>query len=62
MPVTVTSPPTTRESWRVVRKGLPAKALVFEKADPIPKLALGEVLVKVSAAALNPMYVVFLSC
>lgn len=57
MPVTITNPPTVRKSWRVVRRGEPSKALVFDEADPIPTLKPGEVLVKVAAAALNPMYV-----
>ncbi|KAH7912134.1 NAD(P)-binding protein [Hygrophoropsis aurantiaca] len=48
--------PTTQKAWRVIRQGKPAKALSFQSDVQVPKqLGPGEVLVKVQAAALNPV-------
>ncbi|KAI0797804.1 hypothetical protein C8Q75DRAFT_739747 [Abortiporus biennis] len=48
--------PETQKAWRVVRKGLPSKALHLNEKTPVKTdLAKGEVLVKVEAAALNPV-------
>ena len=50
---------TTRavqRAWTVVRRGKPVDALVLRTDWPVPqKLEKGEVLIKVQAAALNPM-------
>ncbi|KAF8744586.1 Zinc-binding dehydrogenase, partial [Rhizoctonia solani] len=46
--------PETQQGWRVVRQGLPSKALAFQ-TFPVPKIRDGEVLVKIEAAALNPV-------
>ncbi|CAE6410268.1 unnamed protein product [Rhizoctonia solani] len=46
--------PETQQGWRVVRQGPPSKALAFE-TFPVPKIRSGEVLVKIEAAALNPV-------
>lgn len=52
--------PPTQQAWRIVRRGTPAHALVLEDI-PIPnKIPAGEVLVKIQAAALNPVYVLLL--
>lgn len=52
--------PQTQHAWIVDRRGEPKDALSFRIDWPVPsKLAKGEVLVKVQAAALNPMYVFF---
>ena len=48
--------PQSQKAWMIVRKGKPSEALVLEKAAEVPsKLAKGEVLIRVEAAALNPM-------
>ncbi|TFY53735.1 hypothetical protein EVJ58_g9286 [Rhodofomes roseus] len=48
--------PETQHAWRVVGKGEPSKVLRLDKDVPVPKkLDKGEVLVKVQAAALNPV-------
>jgi NADPH:quinone reductase-like Zn-dependent oxidoreductase len=48
--------PKIQRAWRVVRRGHPSKALQFTKDAPVrTDLADGEVLVKVGAAALNPV-------
>ena len=44
----------TMKSWRVTASGDPAKVLKFGDV-PVPKLNKGEILVKVQAAALNPV-------
>ncbi|KAH7105807.1 hypothetical protein BKA62DRAFT_340617 [Auriculariales sp. MPI-PUGE-AT-0066] len=50
-----TIPPSQR-AWRFVRKGKPAVALDFDQNLPVPsELAEGDVLVRVAAAALNPV-------
>lgn len=50
--------PDTQRAWVIVRKGVPARALELNEAYPVPKqLAAGEVLVRVQAAAFNPVYV-----
>jgi len=48
--------PKVQSAWKVVGRGHPTKAVVFDKNDPVPSdLKPGEVLVKVQAAAFNPM-------
>ncbi|KAI0655133.1 NAD-P-binding protein [Cubamyces menziesii] len=48
--------PTKQKSWRATRRGEPAKVLKLAEDTPVPaKLKKGEVLVKVQAAALNPV-------
>ncbi|KAH9841922.1 uncharacterized protein C8Q71DRAFT_700158 [Rhodofomes roseus] len=48
--------PETQQAWRVVRKGEPSKVLRLDKDVAVPKkLDKGEVVVKVQAAALNPI-------
>ncbi|KAI8995679.1 NAD-P-binding protein [Trametes punicea] len=50
------SPPEKQKSWRVTGKGEPAKVLRLGEDTPVPaKLRKGEVLVRVQAAALNPV-------
>ncbi|KAI0689116.1 hypothetical protein BC835DRAFT_1407907 [Cytidiella melzeri] len=54
--MTSTSPPQKQKAWLVVRKGLPKDAVVLNQQTDVPsKLAPGEVLIKVHAAALNPV-------
>ncbi|KAF8911157.1 hypothetical protein CPB84DRAFT_1842406 [Gymnopilus junonius] len=51
-----TTIPDVQSAWVNVARGAPDKALLFEQNWPVPKdLAEGEVLVKVQAAALNPV-------
>ena len=48
--------PATQRSWRLTGSGEPAKVLKLAEDTPVPaKLKKGEVLVKVQAAALNPV-------
>lgn len=48
--------PQTQKAWRVVAQGPPSKALRLDKELPVPtQLDKGNVLVKVQAAALNPV-------
>jgi NADPH:quinone reductase-like Zn-dependent oxidoreductase len=48
--------PDTQPTWVVVRQGKPKKALELKEDWPVPKnLAPGQVLVRVQAAALNPV-------
>ncbi|EPQ58438.1 NAD P-binding protein [Gloeophyllum trabeum ATCC 11539] len=48
--------PSKQRAWHVVKRGKPSEALVLASDVPVPsKLAEGEVLVKVRAAALNPV-------
>jgi NADPH:quinone reductase-like Zn-dependent oxidoreductase len=48
--------PSTQKAWRVVRRGSPADAVILEADVPVPSdIKEGEVLVKVEAAALNPV-------
>ncbi|KAH9919581.1 hypothetical protein B0H21DRAFT_702118 [Amylocystis lapponica] len=47
--------PTTQKAWTVVRKGDPSTALELRPDAPVPKLSNGEALVKIQAAALNPV-------
>jgi NADPH:quinone reductase-like Zn-dependent oxidoreductase len=49
--------PKTQRAWRVVTQGPPSKALRFEQDVPTPSaLKPNDVLIKVQAAALNPVY------
>ena len=53
--------PDIQKAWTVVRRGTPSTALKLDEKWPVPKqLAKGEVLVRVQAAAFNPVYVAFL--
>ena len=55
---TTTSLPSVQTSWKIVRRGGPAKALVKDQNAPVPtKILKGYVLVKIQAASLNPVYV-----
>ena len=54
VPAKPTSLRVTMKSWRVTASGDPAKVLKFGDV-PVPKLNKGEILVKVQAAALNPV-------
>ncbi|KAG1826965.1 NAD(P)-binding protein [Suillus subaureus] len=47
--------PKTQRAWRAVKRGKPSESLVFQTDVAIPPLSPGEVLVKVHAAALNPV-------
>ncbi|KDR81831.1 hypothetical protein GALMADRAFT_276498 [Galerina marginata CBS 339.88] len=48
--------PDVQRAWTVVRRGTPSTALEFKTDWPVPKnLEAGEVLVKIQAAALNPI-------
>ena len=48
--------PDIQRAWTVITKGVPAKALALNSVWPVPKkLEAGEVLIKVQAAALNPV-------
>ncbi|KIP01277.1 hypothetical protein PHLGIDRAFT_38344, partial [Phlebiopsis gigantea 11061_1 CR5-6] len=48
--------PDTQRAWLVVRRGKPADALQLSETWPVPKqLGKGEVLVRVQAAAFNPV-------
>ncbi|PPQ72092.1 hypothetical protein CVT24_008379 [Panaeolus cyanescens] len=48
--------PDVQKAWVVVRSGKPAKAVVLKADWPVPKqLKQGEVLVKIQAAAFNPV-------
>lgn len=49
--------PDTQKAWMIVRKGMPSDALLLDEHAAVPKLGKDEVLVKVQAAALNPVYV-----
>ncbi|KAG8215505.1 chaperonin 10-like protein [Butyriboletus roseoflavus] len=47
--------PTTQKAWIVVKQGKPRDALVFKTDCPVPRPKPGEVLVRIRAAALNPV-------
>ncbi|KAL1747403.1 hypothetical protein HDZ31DRAFT_80514 [Schizophyllum fasciatum] len=47
--------PTTQRAWIIERRGPPEKALRLHHDWPVPKPQPGEVLVRVQAAALNPV-------
>lgn len=52
------NPPDQQRAWVNIGRGTPAKALVLRSDWPVSKkLRPGEVLVKVHAAALNPVQV-----
>lgn len=51
--------PITQRAWRELRRGTPAESLELLKVPVMHNLAPGELLVKVEAAALNPVYVSF---
>lgn len=54
----MSSIPQVQKAWKVVRRGIPSRALVCDEKATVPStLAPGEILVKVQAAALNPVYV-----
>ncbi|KAI0756937.1 NAD(P)-binding protein [Daedaleopsis nitida] len=55
MSTTTKSIPTTQKSWRVTGKGKPADVLKLDDTPVPTKLGKGEILVKVQAAALNPV-------
>lgn len=51
-----TSVPQTQKAWLAIRRGEPSYALRLDNNVPVSsKLENGEVLVKVQAAALNPV-------
>ncbi|OJT04697.1 hypothetical protein TRAPUB_4491 [Trametes pubescens] len=52
---TVEAIPATQKTWRVTRKGKPEDVLKLSDAPVPTKLKKGDVLVKVQAAALNPV-------
>lgn len=47
--------PATQKSWRALRSGKPADVLELAETPVPSKLKKGEVLIKVQAAALNPV-------
>lgn len=47
--------PATQKTWRVTRRGKPEDVLKLADAPVPAKLKKGEVLLKVQAAALNPV-------
>ena len=58
MSTTALTAPQTQRAWTVVSRGTPREVLLLDETAPVPSdLAAGEVLVKVEAAALNPVYV-----
>ncbi len=53
--MSVESPlPTERTAWCIVKRGLPSEALRKQNL-PMPTLEENEVLIRVQAAALNPV-------
>lgn len=51
-----TTIPEKQRAWVVVKRGKPKNALVFDQKAPVPSdLGPGEVLLRVQAAALNPV-------
>jgi NADPH:quinone reductase-like Zn-dependent oxidoreductase len=50
--------PPTQKAWIVKQRGHPSISLELKSDWPVPtRLATGDVLVKVQAGALNPLYV-----
>lgn len=54
-PITKVELPAMQKSWRAMRSGKPADVLALVDVPVPAKLKKGEVLVKVQAAALNPV-------
>ena len=54
----MSSIPKTQKAWIIVRKGDPSAALSLKEDYPVPTdLGSNDVLVKIEAAALNPVCV-----
>lgn len=50
--------PEKQKAWLAVKRGTPAQAIRYDESVPLSsKLEPSQVLVKVQAAALNPVYV-----
>ena len=48
--------PAVQKAWLVVRRGKPSQAVVLKEDYPVPsKLGPNEVLVRIQAAAYNPV-------
>lgn len=48
--------PASQRAWRILRRGQPSQALELREDTPVlTDLEDGEVLVKIKAAALNPV-------
>ncbi|KAF8892619.1 chaperonin 10-like protein [Infundibulicybe gibba] len=47
--------PSTQRAWLVQKSGAPSKGLALKHDHPVPKPEPGDVLVKIQAAALNPV-------
>ncbi|TFK74269.1 NAD(P)-binding protein [Pluteus cervinus] len=47
--------PTTQRAWVIEKLGIPRQALRLHENRPVPKLETGQALVKIQAAALNPL-------
>ncbi len=47
--------PTTQRAWVIEKLGGPRDSLRLHADRPVPKPETGEALVKIQAAALNPM-------
>lgn len=59
LPAMAASIPTTQRAWICTGRGNPNKVLRLEQSYPVPsQLPKGAVLIKVKAAALNPVYVI----
>ena len=51
---------SVQTAYRIVRKGNPTTALVRDNNTPVPvNIPKGQVLIKVQAVSLNPMYAFF---
>ena len=49
--------PARQRTWRIVRKGVPTKALVLDNEAPVPALKSGQLLVRVQAVSFHNVYV-----